>query len=192
MKRLILSILLSTMLILSGCAQTKEFRIEYEPLEEEQVQLLSLTGNMLFQYKLLDMPADKAYELQLVYEVYAHGKKVKEQMITGSQYVQGEDSSAQEMLYFNIRDQKLRYLTGENGGIYGSMDLEEDLESMSRQFLSETTSIKSGDEIYLVHWMSGESGFSTSGLGKLEDEEKARYLQEHESNVFIKLVCKES
>lgn len=89
-------------------------------------------------------------------------------------------------LAINIQDEKIRCISG---AAIAYLDIEEDIEKFSYQSLAENLKIDFGDEIYLFHGMKSDNGFRNSDLGLLSDEDKNYYLNEHNLNVFIKLVC---
>lgn len=191
MKKVMILITLLITLIITGCTQAKDLQIEYEKLSEEQSQLLTLTGNRVFKYNIKNLPNDKNYEFKLVYEVYKNNEKLKEEKIVGLLYEPTNEELKDIILAINIQDDKIRCISGEYGGVYSSLDIEEGIKNLSQQYFTETTKINLGDEIYLFHGIEGINGFKFSGLGLLSDEDKSSYINDSELNVFIKLVCEE-
>lgn len=193
MKKLMILITLITTFIITGCTQTKDFQIEYEELSEEQYELLTLTGNRILKYNLKNLPNDQNYELKLVYEVYKNNKKIKEEDIIGMAYEPTNEKLEDIVLGINIEDDKIRCISGVNGGAYSFIDIEENIGNLSYQYFSKTTKINLGDEIYLFHGMEeGKNGFKISDLGLVSEEDKDRYIKDNDLNIFLKLICEKN
>lgn len=191
MKKLMVLIAVLIALIVIYFNQTKDFRIKYDELPQEYLELLTLTGNKVLKYDLKNLSNEKSYEVGLVYEVYKNNKKVKEEQIIGMFYGPTKEKIKDHELAINIEDKKIRCITGENGGVYGYLDIEEDISKMSYQYFAGGSNVNLGDEIYLFHGTSGENGLIGYDLGKLSKEQKIGALNDNELTVFIKLTYKE-
>lgn len=188
MKKLIMVMTLMLTLIVTGCSKEEDFQIEYQDLTKEQFELLTLTGNRVFKYNLKNLPNDKKYRLELVYEVYKNNKKVKEESFLGIGYEPMDETLDDSTLAINIQDKKI---TSFLGGASSYIDIDEDISKLSQyQPFSGKTEIKLGDEIYLFQGSIGEYNLINISSGRLSKEEKNKIIKGNELNVFIKLVCK--
>lgn len=90
-------------------------KLVYETLSKREEYLLNLTGNRVMIYTIENLPKDKCYEIELVYEVYQDGKKVKEEIITGIRKDQISKKEEAQTIALNIQKDKIRYLLGREG-----------------------------------------------------------------------------
>ena len=186
-KALVLIVILST-LIISGCTQSKNFTIESKDFTDEQNEIFLLTGSRAFKYDLKNLPKDKSYELNVVYEVYKNKEKVREESILGMVYEPVEDKIENTNISINIQENKIRVTSG---GAYSELETEEDIFRLSNYYFSEDPiKINIGDEVYLFHAINGDI-LTTESLGLLSKEELDRLIEKNEVNIFIKLECEE-
>ena len=186
-KALVLIVILST-LIISGCTQSKNFTIESKDFTDEQNEIFLLTGSRAFKYDLKNLPKDKSYELNVVYEVYKNKEKVREENILGMAYEPVEDKIENTNISINIQENKIRVTSG---GAYSELETEEDIFRLSNYYFSgDPIKINIGDEVYLFHAIDGDI-LTTESLGLLSKEELDRLIEKNEVNIFIKLVCEE-
>lgn len=188
MKKVLVLIAILTALIIGGCTQGKYFAIESKEFTDEQNEILSLTGNRAFKYDLKNLPKDKNYELNVVYEVYIDKEKVREENILGMAYEPTEDKIEDTNISINIQENKIRIMSG---GAYSNLEIEEDISKLTNYYFSGTRKINIGDEVYLFHGNDGGKCSTMDRLGLLSKEELDRLIEENEVNTFIKLVCKE-
>ena len=186
-KALVLIVILST-LIISGCTRSKNFTIESKDFTDEQNEIFLLTGSRAFKYDLKNLPKDKSYELNVVYEVYKNKEKVREESILGMVYEPVEDKIENTNISINIQENKIRVTSG---GAYSELETEEDIFRLSNYYFSgDPIKINIGDEVYLFHAIDGDI-LTTESLGLLSKEELDRLIEKNEVNIFIKLVCEE-
>ena len=186
-KALVLIVILST-LIISGCTQSKNFIIESKDFTDEQNEIFLLTGSRAFKYDLKNLPKDKSYELNVVYEVYKNKEKVREESILGMVYEPVEDKIENTNISINIQENKIRVTSG---GAYSELETEEDIFRLSNYYFSgDPIKINIGDEVYLFHAIDGDI-LTTESLGLLSKEELDRLIEKNEVNIFIKLECEE-
>ena len=186
-KALVLIVILST-LIISGCTQSKNFTIESKDFTDEQNEIFLLTGSRAFKYDLKNLPKDKSYELNVVYEVYKNKEKVREESILGMVSEPVEDKIENTNISINIQENKIRVTSG---GAYSELETEEDIFRLSNYYFSgDPIKINIGDEVYLFHAIDGDI-LTTESLGLLSKEELDRLIEKNEVNIFIKLVCEE-
>lgn len=188
MKKILVLIAILSVLIVSGCTQSKDFVIASKEFTDEQYEILSLTGNRAFKYDLKNLPEDKSYELMIVYEIYKNKEKVKEEIIFGMAYGPTEDKIKDTNLSINIQENNIKLMSG---GAYTNLKIEEDISKLTNYYFSGNRKIDIGDEVYLFHANDGSSGLNMDRLGFLSKEDLDRVIEENNMNIFIKLVCKE-
>lgn len=188
MKKIKLLAILLIIIITTGCSQKRDFEMKYDGLSEEQNEILTLTGNKILKYKLKNIPNDKSYELNLIYEVYKDNEKIKEEKIISMLHEPTNEKIKDLNLAINIQENKIICLAG---GAYTSFDIEENIGELSQQCFFNDVKINMEDEIYLFHGVKSENGLIISDLGYLSDEDKNNYIKNNELNIFIKLECKE-
>ena len=188
MKKALVLIVILSALIISGCTQSKNFTIESKDFTDEQNEIFLLTGSRAFKYDLKNLPKDKSYELNVVYEVYKNKEKVREESILGMVYEPVEDKIENTNISINIQENKIRVTSG---GAYSELETEEDIFRLSNYYFSgDPIKINIGDEVYLFHAIDGDI-LTTESLGLLSKEELDRLIEKNEVNIFIKLVCEE-
>ena len=190
MKKLYAGIIAFTFILLAGCSQNKEFRIESVELSNDQSELMSVTGNNVSKYSLKNVPNDKTYELKIVYEVYEKKEKIKEEQIMAMIMEPTNENIEDKELYLNIQEGKIQLLLD---AAYGYMDIEEDIRKFSHSTLSADKNIKLGDEVYLFRGTTAENGIIDIGSeGAMSQEDKEKFMNGNEMSIFIKLVCEET
>lgn len=188
MKKALVLIVILSALIISGCTQSKNFTIESKDFTDEQNEIFLLTGSRAFKYDLKNLPKDKSYELNVVYEVYKNKEKVREESILGMVYEPVEDKIENTNISINIQENKIRVTSG---GAYSELETEEDIFRLSNYYFSgDPIKINIGDEVYLFHAIDGDI-LTTESLGLLSKEELDRLIEKNEVNIFIKLECEE-
>ncbi|MFU7515592.1 hypothetical protein [Clostridium sp. HCS.1] len=188
MKKVLVLIFILSALIISGCSQGENFTIEYEEFTDEQMEVLSLIGNRAFKYDLKNLPTDKSYELNVVYEVYKNKEKVKEESLLGMAYGPTEDKIEDPNIAINIQENKIRVMFG---GVYSTLEIEENIFNLTNYYFNGARKFNIGDEVYLFHSNDSGYGFPMERLGYLSKEELDSLIEKNEENVFIKLVCEE-
>ena len=185
-----MGIIAFTFILLAGCSQNKEFRIEPVKLSDDQTKLMSVTGNNVSKYSLKNVPNDKTYELKIVYEVYEKKEKIKEEQIMAMIMEPTNENIEDKELYLNIQEGKIRLLWD---AAYSYMDIEEDIRKFARSTLSADKNIELGDEVYLFRGTTAENGIIDIGSeGAMSQEDKEKFMNGNEMSIFIKLVCEET
>ncbi|MGL4344850.1 MAG: hypothetical protein ACRCTE_06620 [Cellulosilyticaceae bacterium] len=164
-----------------------------EELSQKEEYLLRLTGNRVLMYTLENLPKDKAYEIEVTYEVYQVGEKIKEQVITAMKTDKLGSKAKTETIALNIQQDKIIHLLGSGVGYAsGSYDLEEDLSQYSCAWLTTDVDLELGTDLYIYHANSGRSTATSIALGRqATDEELNKVLKGNKVNIFIKLSFKE-
>lgn len=133
MKKVLALIIILSTLIISGCTQNENFTIEYKEFTDEQMEILSLTGNRAFKYELKNLPKDKSYELNVVYEVYKNKEKVSEETLLGMAYGPTEDKIEDTNISLSIQENKIRIIFG---GVYSNLDIEENMFKLTNYYFN--------------------------------------------------------
>lgn len=184
--------------ILVGCNMRaeKDFKLAYEKLSNKEEYLLDLTGNKVHMYNIKNFPTNKRYELQLIYEVYNKGEKIKEEIMTGilsdGIVIEGEKNSI-DTLGINIQEGKIRTILARDG-IYTSSEyeIEEDIRGYAQNVLVEDIDLEFGKDVYIFY---ADSGNKTSGslIGLVPDEKEFNdIIKNSDKNIFIKLRLQEN
>lgn len=187
MKKVLVLIAILGALTIGGCTQGN-FTIESKEFTEEQNEILTLTGNRAFKYDLKNLPKDKSYELNVIYEVYKDKEKIKEENMLGMAYEPTEDKIEDTNISINIQEDEIITISG---GVFGNLEIKEDISKLTNYYFSGSREINVGDEVYLFHGNDNGKGTTTERLGGLSKEELDRLIEENEMNIFIKLVCEE-
>ncbi|HAR86115.1 MAG TPA: hypothetical protein DCR69_10330 [Clostridium sp.] len=188
MKKVLVLIIVLSALIISGCTQSENFTIENKEFTDEQMEILSLTGNRAFKYDLKNLPRDKSYELKVVYEVYKNKEKVREEILLGTAYGPTDDKIEDTNISINIQENKIRIMFG---GAYSNLEIEENIFKSANYYFNGARKFNIGDEVYLFHSNDGGKGLTMEKLGYLSKEELDGLIEKNQENAFIKLVCKE-
>lgn len=193
MKKLLLICLALCLIIITGCQVRNETtKLVTQDLSKREAYLLKLSGNNVLSYNLKNLPQDKDYELQVVYEVYREGEKLKEESIAGIYNDATCEKVKNDTIALNIQENKIRVLYGKDGSASGIYDLEEDLSQYSQAWFGNTANLAIDGEVYIYHAHSGNSSRSTIPLGtEVTSEELNNILNANEDNIFIKIVFKE-
>ncbi|MHC1746952.1 MAG: hypothetical protein AB9856_01015 [Cellulosilyticaceae bacterium] len=166
-------------------------KLVYETLSKREEYLLNLTGNRVMIYTIENLPKDTCYEIELVYEVYQDGKKVKEEIITRIIKDQISKKKEAQTIALNIQEDKIRYLLGREGSAKGEFDLEEDLGQYSRAWLTNDINLEMGTDIYILHANSGEMILDNHILGEpVSTQNLDETLKSAKTHVFLKLSFK--
>jgi len=129
--KLILLTLISIMLLV-GCQQTtKQEKIEiksndkttisYEELSEKEQYMMTVTGNNVVMYNIKNLPKDKNYKIELFYEEYKKGEKIREDIIGGIYSDEEGPKIDSQVLTLNYQEDKIRFVFGEDGGYYSGL-----------------------------------------------------------------------
>jgi hypothetical protein len=197
--KLILLTLLSVILLI-GCEkiQNNQTKLVYDQLSKKENYILNLTDNNVFMYNVKNLPKDKNYEFKLIYEVYKNSEKVNERVISSilSDNTK-EKTDAERTIGINIKDDKIRFILGEDSGYSsGSCNIDEKLTSYAQSYLTKDIDLKLGTDVYIYHAVANTSGGSStldnSILGTpINRDELNNILKHNKENIFIKLAYNE-
>lgn len=106
-------------LFFMGCSELSKnevAKVSFEKLSEKEEQILSLTENRVFFYKIKDISTDKGYKMNLYYEVYKDGEALKNESILATVNEVYEKGKTEVTLGINIKEgNKINCLLGEEG-----------------------------------------------------------------------------
>ncbi|HHD2751346.1 TPA: hypothetical protein ACOTG0_000087 [Clostridium perfringens] len=106
-------------LFFMGCGELSKnevAKVSFEKLSEKEEQILSLTENRVFFYKIKDISTDKGYKMNLYYEVYKDGEVLKNESILATVNEVYEKGKTEVTLGINIKEgNKINCLLGEEG-----------------------------------------------------------------------------
>jgi len=197
--KLVLLTLISVILLI-GCQQIQnnQTKLVYEELSKKENYLLNLTDNKVFMYNIKNLPKDKNYEFKLIYEVYKNNEKVTERVITSIlSDNKSEKTSAEETIAINIKDDKIRFILGDDSCYSsGSCNIEEKLANYAQSYLTKDIDLKLGTDVYIFNAVANTSSESStlnnSILGtSINTDELNNILKLNEKNIFIKFVYNE-
>jgi hypothetical protein len=197
--KLILLTLLSVILLI-GCEkiQNNQTKLVYEELSKKENYLLNLTDNKVFMYNVQNLPKDRNYEFKLIYEVYKNTEKVNEKVISSILSDNTiEKTGTERTIGINIKDDKIRFILGEDSGYSsGSCNIEEKLTSYAQSYLTRDIDLKLGTDVYIYHAVANTSSESSclnnSILGTpINTDELNNIVKDNEENIFIKLAYNE-
>jgi hypothetical protein len=133
-----------------------------------------------------------------MYEVYKNNEKVTERVITSIlSDTKSEKTSAEETIAINIKDDKIRFILGEDSCYSsGSCNIEEKLANYAQSYLTSDIDLKLGTDVYIYHAVantsSNDSLLNNAILGtSINADELNHILKDNEENIFIKLVYNE-
>lgn len=208
--KLILLTLISIMLLV-GCQQTtKQEKIEiksndkttisYEELSEKEQYMMTVTGNNVVMYNIKNLPKDKNYKIELFYEEYKKGEKIREDIIAGIYSDEESPKIDSQVLTLNYQEDKIRFVFGEDGGYYsGLYEIKEKFEDSSKRHLTNEINLELGKEIYIYQASKGISLGNDSYSGNnielgvpIDRKNLNQIVKKTEGEVFVKLVYKEA
>lgn len=192
MKRRNLAILLLiTSFLFLGCTKSKEgyAKISFEPLSEREEEILSLTENRVFLYKIKNIPKGK-YKITLNYERYKGGEEVKKEPILTLLKEEGEKEIS---LGINFKGKnKINCILGEEGSYSNtSYETEENIEEYARGSFSgkEELNLEPSKRLILYYGTLDSIGFSNKPIGDYMDSEYIldEFIKGAKEGVFLTL-----
>ncbi|MBW6411201.1 hypothetical protein [Clostridium weizhouense] len=148
-------------------------------------------------YHLKNLPKDKNYKITFMYEVYKNTEKIKEQRITSML----KDNTCEKVendnkiIVMNLQNNKINFLLGNdenNGFASGNCNIDENLLKYSSEYFTNNIDLNLGTEVYLFHANSDSFMSNLLKLGTpINQDELNDVLNEHEENIFIKLIYEE-
>lgn len=188
MKKLLLISTIFITLIISGCTNNQHFTIKSQKYTNKQQELLTLTGNNASKYELENIPNNKDFKINIIYEVYENTTKIKEQLITSMLVESTKDTVDNIPISINIQDNLIRLVSKSS---YNEIKIDEDLSNLSSCWLSYDSQINLDDTIYLFIANEDNNTNISNESFILKDQDINKIVTTNNTNVFIKLVFTE-
>ena len=192
MKKIIASILLLNSIVLIGCEKDNSFVIESQEVKTEQSKLSLFVDDGASKYKIRNLPIDKKYRLDIIYEVYKDNDKVTDISIFSTTYAPLENSDKN----YNVEDSTLilNILKGNNivinlNGTQSIYTAEDDLLSLASAYFKGNKEINIGDDIYLYCASNNVNMGNIESI--IDDNNPNMSFEKNGTNIFIKLAFKE-
>ena len=177
-----------------GCGELSKndvAKVSFEPLSEKEEQILSLTDNRVFFYKVKNIPKDKGYKIDLNYEVYKEGKEVKNEPILTSVSETYEKGKENIILGINFKDDNsIKCLLG-GDGVYSrhNYKAEENIKDyLSANFAGDyDLELEKGKRVCLYYGTSG-NGISSNVIGmNMDSEEIKETINKSKDCIFLSI-----
>ena len=173
-----------------GCGEISKkdvAKVSFEPLSEKEEQILSLTDNRVFFYKVKNISKDKGYKIDLNYEVYKEGKEVKNEPILTS--VSETYEKGKENINFK-EDNRINCLLGEEG-VYShhNYKAEENIKDyLSANFAGDyDLELEKGERVCL-YYATSENGISSNVIGMdMDSEEIKEAINKSKDCIFLSI-----
>lgn len=163
-----------------GCGEFSKkdvAKVSFEPLSEKEEQILNLTDNRVFFYKVKNISKSKGYKIDLNYEVYKEGKEVKNEPILTSVSENYEKRKENITLGINFKDDNSIncFLGGDGAYSRHNCKAEENIKDyLSANFAGDyDLELKKGKRVCLYYGTS-ENGISSNVIGMYMDSEEIK------------------
>lgn len=177
-----------------GCGELSKkdvAKVSFDPLSEKEEQILSLTDNRVFFYKVKNISKDKGYKIDLNYEVYKEGKEVKNEPILTSVSENYEKGKENITLGINFKeDNRINCLLG-GEGVYShhNYKAEENIKDyLSANFAGDyDLELEKGKRVCLYYAIS-ENGISSNVIGMdMDSEEIKEAINKSKDCIFLSI-----
>ncbi|EGT3616568.1 hypothetical protein FHH43_10040 [Clostridium perfringens] len=181
-------------LFFMGCGELSKndvAKVSFEKLSEKEEQILSLTENRVFFYKIKDISTDKGYKVNLNYEVYKDGKEVKNEAILTTVNETYEEGTTEVNLGINIKEgKKINCILG-GDGVYSkhNYETEENIEEYSSAAFAGDfdLELEKGKRICL-YYANSESSIESNVIGlDMESEKLKEVIQRNKESIFLSI-----
>lgn len=192
LKGVILAIIPAFLFV--GCGELSKnnvAKVSFEKLSEKEEQILSLTDNRVFFYKVKNISKDKGYKIDLNYEVYKEGKEVKNEPILTSVSETYEKGKENITLGINFKDDnRINYLLG-GEGVYShhNYNAEENIKDyFSANFAGDyDLELEKGKRLCL-YYATSENGISSNVIGRdMDSEEIKEVINKNKDCIFLSI-----
>ena len=166
-------------------------KVSFEPLSEKEEQILNLTDNRVFFYKVKNISKSKGYKIDLNYEVYKEGKEVKNEPILTSVSETYEKGKENITLGINFKDDnRINCLLG-GEGVYSrhNYKAEENIKDyFSANFAGDyDLELEKGKRVCLYYATSG-NGISSNVIGMdMDSEEIKEAINKSKDCIFLSI-----
>lgn len=192
LKGIVLSVIPALFLTGGGDISKNDVaKITFDKLSEKEEQILNLTENRVFFYKIKDIDKSKGYKIDLNYEVYKDGKEVKREPILSMINETHEEGKDDIDLGINLKEgNKINCLLSDEG-VYSnsSYEFEENIEGWTTAAFSGDSELKlaKGKRIS-IYYGTSENYIEAGALGMdMDSEEVQKVINKNKENIFITL-----
>lgn len=177
-----------------GCGELSKndvAKVSFEPLSEKEEQILNLTDNRVFFYKVKNISKSKGYRIDLNYEVYRNGKEVKNEPVLTAISETYEKGKENITLGINFKDDnRINCLLGEEG-VYSrhNYKAEENIKDyLSANFAGDyDLELEKGKRVCLYYGTSG-NGISSNVIGMdMDSEEIKETINKSKDCIFLSI-----
>lgn len=177
-----------------GCGELSKkdvVKVNFEPLSEKEEQILNLTDNRVFFYKVKNISKSKGYKIDLNYEVYKDGKEVKNEPILTSISETYEKGKENITLGINFKeDNKINCLLG-GDGVYSrhNYKAEENIKDYSSANFSgdHELELEKGKRVCL-YYATSENGINSNIIGiDMDSEEIKETINKTKDCIFLSI-----
>ena len=177
-----------------GCGEFSKndvAKVSFEKLSEKEEQILNLTDNRVFFYKVKNISKGKGYKIDLNYEVYKDGKEVKNEPILTSVSETYEKGKENITLGINFKDDnRINCLLGGDGAYsHHNYKAEENIKDyFSANFAGDyDLELEQGKRLCLYYATSG-NGISSNVIGmNMDSEEIKEAINKSKDCIFLSI-----
>ncbi|TPE21238.1 hypothetical protein [Clostridium perfringens] len=192
LKGVILSIIPAFLFM--GCGDFSKndvAKVSFEKLSEKEEQILNLTENRVFFYKVKNISKGKGYKIDLNYEVYKEGKEVKNEPILTSVSEIYEKGKENITLGINFKDDnRINCLLGGDGAYSRhNYKAEENIKDyFSANFAGDyDLELEKGKRVCLYYATLG-NGISSNVIGmNMDSEEIKETINRNNDCIFLSI-----
>ncbi|EOU1699730.1 hypothetical protein LTX14_000875 [Clostridium perfringens] len=166
-------------------------KVSFEKLSEKEEQILNLTDNRVFFYRVKNISKVKGYKIDLNYEVYKEGKEVKNEPILTSVSETYEKRKENITLGINFKDDnRINCLLG-GDGVYSrhNYKTEENIKDYSSANFSGDydLELEKGKRTCL-YYATSENGISSNVIGMdMDSEEIKEVINKNKDCIFLSI-----
>lgn len=192
LKGIILAVV--PVLFFMGCGEFSKndvAKVSFEKLSEKEEQILSLTENRVFFYKIKDISTSKGYKVNLNYEVYKDGKEVKNEAILTTANETYEEGKTEINLGINIKEgNKINCLLG-GDGVYSNhnYEAEESIKEYSSAAFAGDYDLELPKEKRVCIYYANSEGYIESDIigMDMESERIKEIIKRNKESIFFSI-----
>ncbi|MDZ4993868.1 hypothetical protein GNF80_12960 [Clostridium perfringens] len=192
LKGVILAVV--SVLFFMGCGELSKndvAKVSFEKLSEKEEQILSLTENRVFFYKIKDISTSKGYKVNLNYEVYKDGKEVKNEAILTTANETYEEGRTEINLGINIKEgKKINCILG-GDGVYSNHNYEAEEafnEYSSVAFAGDYDLELPKEKRICIYYANSENSIESNITGMdMESERIKEIIKRNKESIFLSI-----
>lgn len=181
-------------LFFMGCGELSKndvAKVSFEKLSEKEEQILSLTENRVFFYKIKYISTDKGYKMNLYYEVYKDGEVLKNESILATVNEVCEKGKTEVTLGINIKEgNKINCLLGEKGAYSNhNYEAEEAFNEYSSVAFSGDYDLELPKEKRIcIYYANSENSIESNIIGMdMESERIKEIIKRNKESIFLSI-----